>query len=225
MPSRRKFLAGSAKLAAVSAVSSAGAAPEQPSARIGNERVSLNHQAYIVGLLGLIAVGLVNIGGQFGNGIHARKPLLFAALMSDFAFARMFRIRPEQLTEVERLTIRRTPSVAAVRCLAVLERKLLPVEYLGLGAQRERWAAQKKQQGQTATPAKQSAPKKRRISAAGRKRNSTTRQSISMSMQGIRARAVTAVEVLSPTGQGRTRNTPTPYRFRGALLYQDGVPG
>jgi predicted RecB family nuclease len=36
--------------------------------------------------------------------------------------------------------------------------------------QRKRWAAQKKQQGQTAATAKQSSPKNRRISAAGRKR-------------------------------------------------------
>jgi hypothetical protein len=37
-------------------------------------------------------------------------------------------------------------------------------------AQRKRWAASKRQQGQTAAPAKQSSPKKRKISAAARKR-------------------------------------------------------
>jgi hypothetical protein len=37
-------------------------------------------------------------------------------------------------------------------------------------AQRKRWAASKKQQGQTAAPAKQSSPKKRKISPAARKR-------------------------------------------------------
>jgi hypothetical protein len=39
-----------------------------------------------------------------------------------------------------------------------------------VAGQRKRWAAQKKQQGQTAATAKQSSPKNRRISAAGRKR-------------------------------------------------------
>jgi len=37
-------------------------------------------------------------------------------------------------------------------------------------AQRKRWAAQKKQKGQTTAPAKKIAPKKRKISPAARKR-------------------------------------------------------
>src|ERR1700704_5378309 len=37
-------------------------------------------------------------------------------------------------------------------------------------AQRKRWAAQKKQQGQTTAPATKTAPKKRKISPAARKR-------------------------------------------------------
>ena len=92
-----------------------------------------NWQAYGIGSLGLAAVGLLNIGNQFGIGTHSWTPLLFAALVNYYAVARMLLIRPEQFTEVERLAIRRTTSVAAVSCLAVLEWMLLPVEYLGLG--------------------------------------------------------------------------------------------